>query len=755
MIRKIHNLTTALILSAIIFSCQNPTPQERLKISDNKIDKIIAGMTLDEKIKMLHGKTNMASEGIPRLGIQEIRYTDGPFGIREEVGDGFVPLRWETDSATYFPTGSALAATWSPKLAYKYGKAMGIEGRLRGKDIILGPAMNIQRLPVGGRTYEYLSEDPHLNSILAVEFTKGSQDVGTAVCLKHFAMNNQENNRGSVNVVIEERPMREIYLKAFEAAVKEGGAMSVMPAYNKVNGYYGSENNYLNNEILRNEWGFNGMTVSDWGGTHSTIGAALGGLDVQMPGNNYFGKALYDAVLNGDISEDVINDKVKNILRIRLAIEAISDSVANQTNPSLPEQQQIAYEVASKSIVLLKNNGSILPIDANKIKKIAIIGLNAELSTAAGGMGAGVKTPYEITPLQGIKNYVGNKIEVTYAPAYKNYMGIFSDQVSNNNSELADLIDNPVDQGLLAEAKQIAKDADIVLFFAGTNKSIETEGCDRFNIMLPVSQDEIIKELASVNPNIATIIISGGPVDLNSVNKYSPAIIQGWWNGLEGGTALADILFGEIAPSGKLPFTFPVKLEDSPAYAMCNYPQKDEIEGDIFGTQYRLDIGGQSSLNEEKKGPTAFYSEGLLVGYRWFDTKNIPVMYPFGHGISYVPFNYVDIQTNKTEYSYNDIIKITFNLSNEGNMKAEEVAQLYVHRPDSKIEWPYKELKSFNRITINPGQTQKVTFEVPVKELSYWNDETHKWELESGNIELLVGSSSSDIRLKKEVKIKS
>lgn len=383
-----------LILAA---GCASLSPQDRLTVNDKKINKIIAQMTLEEKVEMLHSKTNMSSEGVPRLGIQDIKYTDGPFGIREENGDGFRSLGWTLDSATYFPTGSALAATWSKEMAYKNGWAMGKEGRLRGKDIILGPAINIQRLPVGGRTYEYLSEDPVLNARLSVEYTKGSQDAGTAVCLKHYALNNQETDRGSVNVIADERTMREIYLKPFEAAIKEGGAMCVMPAYNKVNGFYCSENAHLNNEILRDEWGFKGMTVSDWGGTHSTMGAALGGLCVQMTGDNYFGQALIDSVRNGALDEAVVDAKVREILRLRFAIEPVPEDVANTIMTSQPETQKIAYEIAQKSIVLLKNEAGNLPI-AKDVKKIAVIGQNAVLTTAAGGIGAGVKTLYEITP---------------------------------------------------------------------------------------------------------------------------------------------------------------------------------------------------------------------------------------------------------------------------------------------------------------------------------------------------------------------
>ena len=740
---------------AILTSCGNAmSPQDRLTVNDKKINEIIAQMSLEEKVEMLHSKTNMSSEGVPRLGIQDIKYTDGPFGIREENGDGFRPLGWTLDSATYFPTGSALAATWSKEMAYKNGWAMGKEGRLRGKDIILGPAINIQRLPVGGRTYEYLSEDPVLAARLSVEYTKGSQDAGTAVCLKHYALNNQETNRGSVDVIADERTMREIYLKPFEAAVKEGGAMCVMPAYNKVNGYYCSENAHLNNEILRGEWGFKGMTVSDWGGTHSTMGAALGGLCVQMTGDNYFGQALIDTVRNGALDESDVDAKVREILRLRFAIEPVPEDVANTIMTSQPETQKIAYEIAQKSIVLLKNEGN-LPI-SKEVKKIAVIGQNAVLTTAAGGIGAGVKTLYEISPLEGIQARAAEAgVEVVYAPGYKNYqMRMWGRGPAAVDPLVANSPAEPADPALLAEAVALAKEADMVIFFGGTNKSIETEGSDRKNIDLPNGQNEVIKALYEANPNVATVLISGGPTDLRFLEPYSPAIVQGWWNGLEGGTALAEVLFGDIAPSGKLPFTFPLKLEDSPAYALGVFPGKSAGE-DLFTLRYRLDATGYTPEQNQEyianlPKPVSEYKEGIFVGYRWFETKEVPVMYAFGHGLSYVDFEYGALSCKRKK----DNMIVTFDLKNLGNMEADEVAQLYVKRIDSKVERPLKELEAFDRITLKGGETKTVTLEFPVSELAHWDMETNGWVLEPGKIEILVGSASNDIRQTIQTEIK-
>ena len=637
-------------------------------------------------------------------------------------------------------------------MAYLYGTGMGTEARLRGKDVILGPAVNIQRLPVGGRTYEYLSEDPILSAALSLQYTLGVQDKGTAVCIKHFAVNNQETNRGSVDAQIDERTLREIYLKPFESAVVEGGAMSVMPAYNKVNGDYCSENEHLLNEILRGEWGFKGFTVSDWGGTHSTMGAMLHGLNVQMTGSNYLGQPVIDSIATGALTEALVDEKVKQILRVRYAIEAIPDDVANTKMTSQPECQEIAKKVAEKSIVLLKNEGK-LPI-AKEVKKIAVIGQNAVLKTQSGGVGAGVKALYEVTPLEGIRKRAGADVQVTYAPGYKNFPGRrWGPAPATQNPLEAAAIDEPADPALCAEAVALAKDADLVIFFGGTNKSIETEGSDRKDINLPCGQNELVAALYEANPNLVTVLISGGPTDLRQLEPVSPAIVQGWWNGTEGGTALAEVLFGDIAPSGKLPFTFPAKLEDSPAYAMGNFPDPN-AGGDLFSLMYRPDVMRMSREERQKlmdslPKPVSKYTEGSLVGYRWYDTKNVKPLYAFGHGLSYVDFEYGAVKAAAKK----DVVKVTFDLTNKGGMAADEVVQLYVARPEAKVEWPAKELKAFDRVSLAAGETKTVTLEIPVKDLRYWNVDKNAWDLEHGKLVLLLGAASDDIRQQAEVTI--
>ena len=738
--------TLLFFAAALTLACTQKSPQERLTKSDARINAIIAQMTLEEKVNMLHSKTNMSSAGVERLGIADMHYADGPFGIREEgVPNGFQSAGWKLDSATYFPTGSALAATWSPELAYKYGTGIGKEARLRGKDVILGPAVNIQRLPVGGRTYEYLSEDPILSAALALEYTKGCQDQGTAVCIKHFAVNNQETNRGSVDAQLDERTLREIYLKPFEMAVTEGGAMSVMPAYNKVNGDYCSENEHLLNEILRGEWGFKGFTVSDWGGTHSTMGAMLHGLNVQMTGSNYLGQPVIDSIATGALTEDLVDEKVRQILRVRYAIEAVPADVANTVMTSQPECQDIALQVARRSIVLLKNDG-ILPIK-DDVRKIAVIGQNAVLKTQSGGMGAGVKALYEVTPLDGIRRRAGDNIEVTYAPGYKNFPGRrWGSAPAEPNPLEASAIDEPADPEFLADAVALAQEADLVIFFGGTNKSIETEGSDRKDIKLPCGQEELVQALYAANPNLATVLISGGPTDLQVLEKASPAIVQGWWNGSEGGAALAEVLFGDISPSGKLPFTFPVRLEDSPAYALGNFPGSS-TGGDLFTIMFRPDVMKMSRVERQKlidslPKPVSEYTEGFYVGYRWFDTREIKPMYAFGHGLSYVDFTYGPLKAKTGK----DAVKVSFTLRNEGTMEADEVVQLYVHRPDATAEWPAKELKAFKRVSLKAGETRTVKLEIPLKDLRYWNVEKKAWDLEHGKLQILLGAASDDIR---------
>ena len=746
---KKYATTLGLLLLGLTFLKSQSLHQSVLLQYDKQIDDIIRQMTLDEKIDMLHAKHMFTSAGVPRLGIADMIYADGPFGIREEMQpDGWAGLGWEKDKATFFPTGSALAATWSPELAYAYGTGMAAEARRRGKDMLLGPAINIQRIPTGGRTYEYLSEDPFLSSRLSVAYTQGVQDNGVAVCLKHFALNNQENNRGTVNVIIGKRAMREIYLPPFEAAVVEADAYGVMAAYNKVNGWWCAENDLLLNQILRKEWGFAGMVISDWSGTHSTVDAINHGLNVEMPTKQFLGAALLDSVKAGIVSEAVINERVKEILRVRMAIKPIPAEEANQIMTSQPAQQKIAYDVASKSIVLLKNEG-VLPLDLSRKPVIAVIGANATQIMATGGLGAGVKTLYEVTPLAGLQDRIGDKAELRYAQGYVPVVYRWGrrtpEQIEKEQQE------NDIKSKQLAkEAIEIASQADLVLFVGGDNRAVETEGRDRETIELPSGQDDLIRQIAEVNNNIVTVLVSGAPNDLKVVQPISKALLISWFNGSEGGHALADVLLGNIAPGGRLPFSLPVNLKDSPAYALGNYPQGDK-GGDVFANLVSESASSGKAKQSESDPNAAYYSEESLVGYRWFDTKKIPVMYPFGYGLTYTQFAYSGLKIEQDTYASDEVISLSVEVQNTGGRPADEVVQVYVHRIDGSVAWPEKELKAFARVSLQAGEKQSVQLNVPVKGLRYWDETSHAWKDDLCNIELLVGASSGDIRLTRKV----
>ena len=733
-----------LLMAALLFAVA-AHPQSyptKLLAHEQQIESIIKQMTLEEKIDMLHGKNMFSSAGVPRLGIADMEYADGPFGIREEME----PHSWNsahltTDSATFFPTGSALAATWSTKWAYAYGQGMNREARLRGKDMILGPAINIQRIPTGGRTYEYLSEDPLLSGMLAVAYTRGSQEDGTAVCLKHYALNNQEDYRGFVDVRVSDRAMHEIYLRPFEMAVREADAWGVMAAYNKVNGRWCSENDMLLTTILRRQWGFPGMVISDWGGVHSTVDAVTAGMNVEMPGSRYMGKALLDSVKAGKVSEAVINQRVREILRVRLTVKSIDKEVANTKPVGNTEEMTTALEVARRAIVLLKNegvkerrskeSGTLLPIDTKRVRSIAVIGENAVTKMALGGVGAGVKTRCEITPLEGLRAALGNSVKVTYMPGYKSF-----DRQSRDKRMSPQ---QPADRRLMAEAVKAARKADLVIFFAGDNREVETEGSDRKTMMLPSGQDELAVALAKANPRLVTVIVSGGPVDVTTVSAVSPAILASWFNGSMGGQALAEVLVGEISPSGKLPMTWPKRLDDVPAYATGTYPQKMEnnTQGDIF-----VDITRNRS-NERRQQLIADYAEQDLVGYRWYECKNVATAFPFGHGLSYAEFQYSDLKVVPTAVGF----EVAFTLTNTSDCDAEEVAQVYVSRPASHIERPEKELKGFCRVALKAGERKTVTIPVRRADLCHWDEAAQTWMLEPGAMTVLVGGSSDKINM--------
>ena len=601
--------------------------------------------------------------------------------------------------------------------------------------MILGPAINIQRIPTGGRTYEYLSEDPLLSGALAVAYTRGVQDNGTAVCLKHYALNNQEDYRGFVDVHVSDRTMHEIYLRPFEMAVREADAWGVMAAYNKVNGRWCSENHHLLNTVLREQWGFPGMVISDWGGVHSTVDAVTSGMNVEMPGNRYMGKALLDSVRSGKVSEDIINQRVKEILRVRLAVNPIAKEEANSRPVGNPEEMKIALEIARRSIVLLKND-NLLPIDFNRVRSIAVIGENAVTKMAQGGVGAGVKTRHEITPLEGLQKALGDKVRITYVQGYKGF-----DRDSRNKKLKPE---QKADRQLLNAAVKAAKRADLVIFFAGDNREVETEGSDRKSITLPSGQDELAIALSKANKRMVTVIVSGGPVDVKTVGEVSGALVASWFNGSMGGQALAEVLSGKISPSGRLPMSWPKNLEDVPAYHTGSYPQvTNNSQDDIFVGLTR------NQSNERSQRLIANYSEESLVGYRWYGCKDVAVAYPFGYGLSYAQFQYSDISIIPTAEGFD----VSFALTNTSATDAEEVAQVYISRPSSHLDRPVKELKGFQRVLLKGGEKKKVTIPVRRADLCHWDEPAQTWMLEPGQVIVLVGGSSDSLPLKAETDI--
>lgn len=690
---------------------------------DERIDILIAEMTLEEKVGMLHGSSMFATAAVERLGIPEFTMADGPLGVREEISrDSWAPAGWDNDYATYYPAGGGLAATWNPEMAYRFGNSVGEEARARDKDMLLSPAVNIIRTPLGGRTYEYFTEDPFLNKKMTVPFVVGVQDNDVAVSVKHYAANNQETHRDYVDVQIDERTLREIYLPAFKAAVTEGQAYGFMGAYNKFRGDYLCENEYMLQTVLRDQWGFDGIVVSDWAAVHDTKKALENGTDIEMgtpkPFNEfYFADALIAAVKEGTIEEKYVDRAVKRVLRVMFAIKAIDDEGRKKGELSTEEHFKDAYDIASESIVLLKNDKHLLPIDTESIKSVAVIGNNATKKNALGGFGAGVKTKREVTPLEGLKNRLPNGIAINYAEGYREGYS------KTEKAKLGDItLNGPVtldelDPVLVEEAVNAAKNSDVAIIFAGSNRDYETEASDRASLALPFGQEALIEKVLEANPNTIVVMIAGAPFDLQQISEKSSALVWSWFNGSEGGNALADVLLGNVNPSGKLPWTMPKKLEDSPAHASKAFP-------------------GDS---------TVVYTEGILVGYRWFDTKAIAPLYPFGYGLSYTDFEFLESTTDKTSYQEDEVVHLEVKVKNKGSLDGKEVVQVYVSKPNSKVDRADKELKAFEKVAVKSGETETATIQIPTKELAFYNVATQNWEIEKGEYQFKIGNSSRNI----------
>jgi beta-glucosidase len=696
-----------------------------------RVEDALSRMTLEEKVKVLHAQSKFSSAGVPRLGIPELWTTDGPHGIRAEVfWDEWDQAGWTNDSIVAFPALTALAATWNEDMSALYGKSIGEEARFREKDVLLGPGVNIYRTPLNGRNFEYMGEDPYLASKMVVPYVQEVQKNGVAVCVKHYALNNQEVNRHTYDAVVDDRALYEIYLPAFKAAVQEGGAWSIMGAYNFYKGQHACHNQYLLNDILKGEWGFDGVVISDWGGTHDTDESITNGLDLEfgtwtdgltMGATNgydayYLAEPYLQRLREGKASEEVLNDKVRRVLRL------IFRTAMNTDKPfgSLcsPEHYDAARAIAGEGIVLLKNDNDVLPVDLGSVKKIAVIGENAVKMMTVGGGSSSLKVQHECTPIEGLLAAVGDKAEVVYERGYVGdvtgpYNGVVTGQ---------DLSESRSEAQLIADAVRVAESADVVLFFGGLNKAAnqDCEDSDRFGLELPYAQDKVIEAISKVNDNLAVIIISGNAVAMPWVNDVN-AIVEAWYSGSQAGHAIADVIFGKVNPSGKLPFTFPVKLNDNGAHALNAYDRED--------------------LSVE-------YKEGLYVGYRWADKFDVEPLFAFGHGLSYTEFSYGEAKCAKTSVRAGSDVKVSIDVTNSGKVAGKEVVQLYIGDEESYLERPVKELKGFKKINLEPGETKTVEFVIEPDMLKFFDDAKHDWVLEKGKFTAFVGASSKDIRSK-------
>jgi beta-glucosidase len=689
-----------------------------------KINSLLAKMTLQEKVNMIHASSSFTSGGVPRLGIPELVTSDGPHGVRPEHGRDWDLDNNSLDSGTALPTGVCLAATWNPKLGYAFGAVLGSEANYRGKDVILGPGINIIRSPLNGRNFEYQSEDPYLVSRMVVGYIKGVQDQGVSACVKHFVANNQETKRSSINVHMSERALREIYLPGFKAAVHEAGVNTLMASYNKFRGQWASENNYLLNQVLKKEWGFKGVVMSDWNAVHSTMQALWNGMDLEMGtdlhmlpkpdySKFYLGDTVVQLVNAGRFPVYMIDDKVRRILYVMYKTKML-DGQRKKGDYNTRHHQQTARTVAEEGIVLLKNEGNILPLSKTRTRNIAVIGYNAERNQSMGGGSSQVRAFYEITPLEGLRKLAGDKINISYAKGYDIRR------------------DATADAALIKQAVDIASKADVVIYVGGSthgydysvwkDNAYDAESVDKPNMLMPFGQDELLKAVIKANPKTVVVLMGGGAIDMNDWIAHAPAVVQAWYPGMEGGNALARILFGNVNPSGKLPMTFPKKLEDHGAHALGQFP------GDSINVHYMDDI---------------------YVGYRYYDTYNVTPQFAFGHGLSYTSFAYNNLSIKQV----NGKAVVHFNIKNTGTRAGAEVAQLYVSQVKSALPRPAKELKGFNKVMLEPGQQKTISITLDKGAFQYFNDVTNHWVFEPGMFKILVGSSSHDIRLIGEVKL--
>ncbi len=711
---------------------QIPVYQDQTKPIEERVKDALGRMTLEEKVAMCHAQSKFSSPGVPRLGIPELWMSDGPHGVREEIQWGsWSNAAWTNDSCTAFPALTCLAATWNPEMAALYGKAVGEEARFREKDILLGPGANIYRTPLNGRNFEYLGEDPHLTSTMIVPYVQELQRNGVAACVKHYALNNQEKQRWNVDVIVSERAMYEIYLPGFKAAVQEGGAWSIMGAYNKILGTHACHNDLTLNKILKGEWGFDGVVVSDWAGTHDTREAAMNGLDIEMGTDQrpdkgikgdkfkaqdcYLGNDYLALLRKGEVSEQALDDKAARILR--LIFRTAMNTGKPFGNMDYAAHSKVARTIGGEGIVLMQNKPvkkgeqPLLPIDPERYAKILVVGDNATRKLCMGGGSSELKVQHETSVLSAMKEKYGDK--VTYAKGYQAGKTMYG-----SVEEVKQSIVDSLRRAAVAEAKE----ADLIVFVGGLNKNRfqDCEDGDRQSYDLPFGQNELLDEMLAVNPRVVTVLVSGNAVRIPYPERM-PAIMQSWYIGSELGPTVVDVLCGDVNPSGKLPFSFPVRLEDCGAHAFgeIGYP------GDGVKVEYKEDI---------------------LVGYRWHDTKKIPALYPFGHGLSYTTFNYGKPALSAKTMNAEGTLTLTIDVTNNGQREGKEVVQLYIGDDKATVLRPVKELKSFRKIALAPGETKQVTFTITPDMLKFFDEATHSWKAEAGKFTAYVGSSSTDIR---------
>ena len=702
---------------------------------EERVEDALSRMTLEEKVGMTTAQSKFSSRGVPRLGIPEVWHTDGPHGIRPEVlWDDWDQAGWTNDSCTAFPALINLAATWDKEMSLLYGRSIGEEARYRKKDILLGPGINICRTPLNGRNFEYMGEDPFLAGQMVVPYVKGVQENGVAACVKHYAVNNQEFQRTQSNSVVDDRTLYEIYLPAFKAAVVEGNAWAIMGSYNLYNGQFNCHNKKLLVDILKGEWGFDGVVVSDWGGCRISEEAILYGLDIEMgtwtnglrgaASNSYRNYHMADPYLKGlregKYTTKELDDKVRRILRVIFRTSMRPEP--NYGRFVCPEHYQAARDIAAAGVVLLKNEDNTLPLNVPEGGKIVLVGENVVKKMVVGGGSSNLKTAYEINPLEGLQNAYGDKAQIVWERGYVGDTSTSYNLVDTGQ----DLSDDRTPEQLIAAAVEAAKDADYVIFVGGLNKSKnqDNESTDRLQITLPYGQEEVIDALSKVSKKLVVVNISGSPVAMPWADK-ADAIVQGWYGGTESGNALADVLTGKVNPSGRLPFTVPYRYEDGPIKTQAQYPGIKE-EGDQFWQTH--------------------YSEGVYIGYRWYSTKGIEVQFPFGHGLSYTTFEYANVKADKSEMTADQKLLVSVDVTNTGSVDGAEIVQLYINDVQSSIDRPVKELKNFEKVYLKAGETKTVTFEVDAQDLSYFDADKHEWVAEPGDFKVLLGSTSEDIR---------